>query len=435
MTYSGYRPIAVFDTRKFCMELYKSIIASEEPKKLVQQWLIQCFSKTQRVLPRYALAEYQLTLQFLYQYRGSEATFNAYRRDCERLLQWSWFVREQSLLTHQRDDIEQFIEFCITPYKRWIGTKTVARFVSKNGQRVPNPQWHPFEATLPKNKVRNGARVEKSDYEFSQKSLKALFAVLGSFYQFLLQENKILLNPIALIRQKSKFIRKDTQSVIRRLSDIQWKAIIECAQQKASEDKRYEREVFILSCLYSLYLRVSELVADAKWRPTMGDFYEDSAQNWWFKTVGKGNKTRQVAVSDAMLEALKHYRVTYLELPSYPLRDEDTPLIGHRNNPRKSLHDVRTLRRLVQSCFDAAIQVLEKTDPKEATSLAQATAHWLRHTGISEDVKVRPREHVRDDAGHSSGAITDQYIDVELFERAKTAKQKPLYKLNNVSST
>ena len=41
--------------------------------------------------------------------------------------------------------------------------------------------------------------------------------------------------------------------------------------------------------------------------------------------------------------------------------------------------------------------------------------HWLRHTGISDDVKQRPREHVRDDAGHSSGAITDKYIDVELM--------------------
>ena len=50
--------------------------------------------------------------------------------------------------------------------------------------------------------------------------------------------------------------------------------------------------------------------------------------------------------------------------------------------------------------------------------------HWLRHTGISEDVKIRPREHVRDDAGHSSGSITDKYIDVELHKRHESARQK-----------
>jgi hypothetical protein len=34
------------------------------------------------------------------------------------------------------------------------------------------------------------------------------------------------------------------------------------------------------------------------------------------------------------------------------------------------------------------------------------------------------REHVRDDAGHSSSAITDKYIDVELRERHNSAKRK-----------
>ncbi len=54
----------------------------------------------------------------------------------------------------------------------------------------------------------------------------------------------------------------------------------------------------------------------------------------------------------------------------------------------------------------------------------EATVHWLRHTGISDDVKHRPREHVRDDAGHSSSAITDKYIDIELRARHQSAKEK-----------
>ena len=65
-------------------------------------------------------------------------------------------------------------------------------------------------------------------------------------------------------------------------------------------------------------------------------------------------------------------------------------------------------------------------NPHAAESLRMATVHWLRHTGISEDVKSGPREHVRDDAGHSSSAITDRYIDIELHERARSAKKKPM---------
>ena len=62
----------------------------------------------------------------------------------------------------------------------------------------------------------------------------------------------------------------------------------------------------------------------------------------------------------------------------------------------------------------------------DAMELKAATVHWLRHTGISEDVKSRPREHVRDDAGHSSMATTDRYIESDRRERHASAKKKLL---------
>ena len=68
---------------------------------------------------------------------------------------------------------------------------------------------------------------------------------------------------------------------------------------------------------------------------------------------------------------------------------------------------------------------------EDAEALMDATVHWPRHTGISDDVKIRPREHVRDDAGHSSSAITDKYIDIELRERHKSAKRKQMGTIGN----
>ena len=79
----------------------------------------------------------------------------------------------------------------------------------------------------------------------------------------------------------------------------------------------------------------------------------------------------------------------------------------------------------MQQCFDLAAEKLRQDKfITDADNLGEATVHWLRHTGISDDVKRRPREHVRDDAGHSSSAITDKYIDVELKERHASAKEK-----------
>lgn len=427
MAIKNYTPTAVFDTLSEVTELNRLVYQNENSRHPIKHWLEQCFSGKKINLPSFANKDFKITLQFLHSYRGSSQTFNAYRREVERLIQWSWFIREKSILKLKRDDIEAFIEFCIKPQKRWIGTKTVARFILKDGVRTPNNQWRPFEVSLNKQDVKAGKVPSKNDYQFSQKALKALFAILSSFYNYCLQEEITNVNPVALIRQKSKFLRQEsTTPVIRRLSNKQWQTVIELAKENAKQNPKHERTVFILSCLYGMYLRISELTTSPRWTPTMGDFFKDNDGNWWFKTVGKGNKARQVAVSHEMLKALKHYRTEYLNLSPYPTLNENTPLIGHSTNQNKPMTDERTIRRLVQACFDAAAKKLNNEDPEEAQSLHSATVHWLRHTGISEDVKHRPREHVRDDAGHSSGAITDRYIDIELVARARSAKKKRL---------
>ena len=342
--------------------------------------------------------------------------------------EWSWFVHQQSFLNHKREDIEAFIEFCLKPPKRWISLKKVARFKKNNGEKVPNLEWRPFEAHVSKKDHKAGIEPDKNKYQFSQPALKVMFGILSSFYNYLLQEQVAQANPFTLIRQKSKFLQKEAKTqIIRRLSNQQWETVINIAKDKAVENPSHERTVFILSCLFGMYLRISELVASPRWIPTMGDFFKDSEGHWWFKTIGKGNKARQIAVSDAMLNALKRYREYYLKLSPLPSLNEHTPLISHLKNSNKPISHDGPIRSLVQSCFDEAADLLQSEGKEEeANGLRVATVHWLRHTGISEDVKHRPREHVRDDAGHSSGAITDRYIDVELRERAKSAQHKTI---------
>ncbi len=425
---TSYSPIAVFDTLEDVIDQYKEVYASEKPPQIISKWLNHCFGKRKDLLPAFSVKDYQIALNFLYSYRGSADTFGAYRRDLERLLQWSWFIKKQSFLKHKREDIEAFVEFCLKPPKRWISIKNVARFKKSNGEKVPNSEWRPFDVNVSKKDYKEGLRPDKSKYQFSQSALKVMFSVLSSFYNYLLQEQIVQVNPFALIRQKSKFLQKQSKAhVIRRLSNQQWETVIKIARDKATQNPAHERTVFILSCLYGMYLRISELVASSRWTPTMGDFFKDNEGNWWFRTVGKGNKARQIAVSDAMLSALQHYREKYLGLSPLPSLGEKIPLIPYLRNANKPITNDDPIRNLVQECFDNAADYLESQEKQEeANGLRMATVHWLRHTGISEDVKRRPREHVRDDAGHSSGAITDKYIDVELRERAKSAKNKTI---------
>jgi len=375
----------------------------------------------------FASNDFQLVIDYLNIYKGNNATFETYRRELERLLQWSWLILEKSILQLSREDIESYIQFCLKPPSIWIGKKRVARFIDKDDQRIPNPEWRPFIVKVNKSDYKQGKKPKLSSYQMSQSSIRALFAVLGSFYYHLLLEEKIQRNPIALIRQKSRYLQKrQKQAQIIRLSNEQWQTCLMTAKTLATEKPAlHERTLFIISSMYLMYLRISEFVASERWIPMMNHFYRDSSEQWWFKVLGKGNKVRTIAVSDAMLAALSHYRDT-LGLSPLPSPSDNSPLIP-KCKGKGSVESTRQIRRLIQACFDRS--VLELRDKKhydEADALETATVHWLRHTGISDDVnkRGRPIMHVRDDAGHASIVTTEGYSDVEMKDRYRSAKGK-----------
>jgi integrase len=367
------------------------------------------------------------TLSFLKSYTGSLGTFNSYRREAERLLQWSWLIHNKTLPELKREDIEHFIRFCLNPPKDWIALKKHRRFIVKEGLRVPNPEWRAFVVTLDKSNVKKGKTPSIDDFNLSQGAVQEIFAILSTLFNFLIAEEYLQSNPVALIRQKSKFLRKRQKNApIRRLSLIQWQAVLTAADELAlQKPDMHERTRFILNMLYGMYLRISELVANERWTPAMNHFSKDSNGYWWFTTVGKGNKERQIAVSPSMLACLSRWRQS-LHLSALPSPADNSPLIP-KIRGQGAMSDTAPIRRLVQLCFDMAENQLRATNQiEEADTLSVATVHWLRHTGISEDVKTRPREHVRDDAGHSSSATTDRYIDVELHARYLSAQNKTI---------
>ena len=397
-------PPAFFDTLEAMENPFKNRVAS--------------VSHLYAESPENAVEDYQYASEFIYSYRGSPDTFNTYRREIEHFLHWCWVVKRQSITSIDRNHIEEFIDFSRSPPKTWISASNEARFIVGSGERKANPEWRPYTSST----ASNGG-----EYALSQSSLQSLLGVLSSFFNYLIQEEYIKSNPIAQLRQKSKFIRKHQgASKIRRLSPLQWDYTIACAEKMAAEDPLvHERSLFIMQALFAMYLRISELVVTPRWEPQMGHFQPDTDGNWWFLTVGKGNKEREVSVSDAMLEALRRYRLSR-GLSPLPSTGESTPLI-HKTRGKGGISSTRQIRAIVQRCFDSAAAAMRRDGfIDDAERLADATVHWLRHTGISEDVKHRPREHVRDDAGHGSSAITDRYIDVERAERHASARSKAI---------
>lgn len=391
-------PLAFFDTLEEMPNPFK------QPLKSLGQLAIDA--------PGEVIDDYQCAAEFIYSYRGSPDTFTTYRREIEHFLHWCLVVAKKTIKQVVREDIETYVEFSKQPPPGWVGQKNVPRFLLRQGERVPNHDWRPYVHA-------------SGEFAISQAALQSLFSVLSSFFNFLIQERYLSGNPVAQIRQKSKFLRKQqSQGKIRRLSPLQWDFVIETAEKMAAKQPQvHERTLFVMNALFAMYLRISELVDTSRWQPQMGHFQADQEGNWWFLTVGKGNKEREISVSDAMLEALKRYRLSR-GLSGLPVPGESSPLV-HKTRGRGGVGSTRQIRGIVQKCFDAARESMRTNGfNEEAERLSAATVHWLRHTGISEDVKHRPREHVRDDAGHGSSAITDRYIDVERAERHASARKK-----------
>ena len=160
----------------------------------------------------------------------------------------------------------------------------------------------------------------------------------------------------------------------------------------------------------------------------MSDFRRDIDGNWWLHVTGKGNKSRIITVSQEMLASLKRYRC-FLSLSPLPIIDDNTPLLSKKIG-KGPVTSTRIVRSIVQDCFDIAFRKMKQDGLEDdAQELKVATVHWLRHTGISEDVKTRPREHVRDDAGHASMQTTDRYIESDLRERHASGKHKKIKNL------
>ncbi len=372
--------------------------------------------------------EFALCGEFLKSYANSKDTYTAYRRETERLLHWTWLVAKKPLKQLSRNDIRDYLSFIHEPPKNWVGTKIVDRFIEdENGVRIANPLWRPFVVKISKIARRLGKEPTKENYRLGNKSIEAIFAVLSSMFTYLQQEEYLDVNPVALIRQKKGYIqRQQTRKVTRKLSALQWLTVIANAEEMAKEDPLHERTLFLMSAFYLLGLRISELAytPDRERVATMGNFAPDKRGLWWYTTIGKGNKIRDVAVPDELLAALKRYRSS-LGMTPLPHRDEQTPLF-----PKLKGRDglgTRQIRNIVQTVFDRAISQLAEAGKKdESEDLATATVHWLRHTAISNEVEYRPREHIRDDVGHENPATMDKYIDTDRLARHQSAQGKKL---------
>ena len=375
--------------------------------------------------PAWRLQHWQWGLDFL-NYIGrnkSEHTFTRFRGEVEKFLLWLFLFHDKPADDLRKADILAFADFCWKPPLSWIGLTSADRFVPVSGVYEANPHWRPFRIKAPKKQQLEEA--DKKRYRPSQQTILGLFTAIIAFYKHLMNEELCYGNPAQLAKNDCRYLIKDAQvKEVRRLTDEQWRYVLKTTEEMADTDPVYERTLFVVATLKTLFLRVSELSERSDWSPEMGHFWQDYDENWWLKVYGKGRKIRDVSVPTEYFAYLSRYRRAR-GLPAYPFPGDNAPLVEKIRG--QGGMTARQLTRIVQQAFDLSYEKMKKHSGEErARKLHEASSHWLRHTGASMEVqRGRALKDLSEDLGHASMATTDTiYVQSENRFRAASGKKR-----------
>lgn len=354
----------------------------------------------------------------------SEHTFTRFRNETERFLLWVFLFKTKPMEQLRKADILEYADFCWQPPVSWICTANYEKFVFHNRLYTQNKLWAPFKLQLPKEAAEDQV-LDKKKYKPSQQTLAAMFTAVIAFYKYLMNEEHLYGNPAQIAKPDCRHFIKDAQvKEIRRLSESQWQYVFNVALELANQDRIYERSLFVITALKTLFLRISELSERSNWTPVMSHFWQDSDGNWWLKIFGKGRKLRDITVPNSFIEYLKRYR-QFRGLSPLPSSGENHPIVEKIRGQGGMTS--RQLIRIVQQVFDLAYDKMKKAEGEDnARKLREASSHWLRHTGASMEVeRGRALKDLSEDLGHSSMATTDTiYVQTENRVRAESGKNR-----------
>jgi site-specific recombinase XerD len=350
-------------------------------------------------------------------------TYDRFRGEIERFLLWCFLERKTPLDELRKTDILAYADFCWQPPVIWIGNSNQERFKLENGYFAINPLWRPFKMQVPKSQQIKD--IDKKKYRPSQQTLTSMFTAITVFYNYLISEEICYGNPAQMAKKDCKHFINDAQvKEVKRLTTMQWQYVLDTAVEMADEDCNYERNLFVIAALKTLFLRVSELSERENWSPIMGHFWQDEDENWWLKVFGKGRKLRDTTVPPDFIAFLERYRLTR-GLSSLPSSGENIVLVEKIRG--QGGMSTRHLRRLVQAVFDQSYQKMKRNEGEQkALKLKQASTHWLRHTGASMEIeRGRALKDLSEDLGHASMATTDTvYVQTENKKRAESGRRR-----------
>lgn len=338
---------------------------------------------------------------WLVRYQNAPQTFDAYRREAERLLMWcadqgrglsELMVEDMSAYAKFLRDPQPVERWCVVkvPRYREDGTENPAW---KTVQRPPrflandeaNPLWRPFIGGL-------------SDTARSQSLI-----ICNNLFEWLAATGYLAGNPLRVMRTRGRRPRK--QSVERYLEQDLWQFVLmhleSWPQNTPREAAHYQRTRFLVGFLKLTALRRFELA-----KATTADIQRNEGK-YWLKVKGKGNVEQAIPLTTESINLLCSYRESTgrTGLPNPAVVE---PLLMDICGVGRPV-STKTIHAVLKDLFFSASQACQDHFQKE--KLKAASAHWLRHTAathlLQQGVDLL---HTRDALRHASVQTTEIYL-------------------------
>lgn len=347
---------------------------------------------------------------FLNEYKDSTETLRSYAKEVERLLLWCIHVAKTNVSSLRRNHLVTYQDFLKnpTPKKLWCGPSTGRH--KKDG--TLNQDWRPFVKGLSGNSIK--------------KSIK----ILDSFFNYLVQTNYLIGNPLAVDRRRKRRNQTKPHLIDRYLELDEIHATLNALSEYPARDEtnifQTTRARYIILLLFYSGLRIAEAA-----NHTMGNFMQREG-HWFLRVVGKGKKLREIPVPDELREALAAFRKN-VGLPTpQPKFKENTPLIP-MHNLKQSIRP-RRIDQILKWAFNLGANQFEPDHPQKASKLRQASAHWLRHSYVTYLLDSgAPLKVAQENAGHSDIGTTMLYRHIAQTDRFEATRHLSLSKIKLAS--
>jgi len=334
-----------------------------------------------------ASTDIELAREFIAHGELSATSIQNTQKELFRFLTWCREEAGKTLVQLNVADLNQYKDFLRHPPADWI---------SKTKWPRSDPRYRPFSGPL------------------SDPSRRQAMIAVKALMNFAEQTGYLRRNPGALVRN----VRTQSASRITRyLAQDAIALALETVSARPVETlaalRRRARDRFLLVTFAHTGARLSEIVGAA-----MGSIYAESKGRAWIDVIGKGNKPRRLPVPPDMLEAFQSYRQAF-GLPPEPARSDRTPLVLSSRSRQPARITDEAASEAIKAIFAEAALVAElRGDGDTADTLRQASAHWLRHSMLTNHANNGVQlKTLQDTAGHASISTTAAYLHKTDNER------------------